>query len=145
MKLRWIYLALMVAVVIPTFLYQQAGSTEVASHSYGHLIYAAVFGLGAWLIRRPVSGANLWMWRGMWGISGAQWLEAVGAFGYEDRATSAVPGLNLVHNLAAPAAFFASFLVVVGAGVALLWTRLPRPVGIAFTVVLSGATRNLRL
>ncbi|MEX1124899.1 MAG: hypothetical protein WEE53_04470, partial [Acidimicrobiia bacterium] len=64
MRLRWIYLGLMVALAITAFVFQRLGSTEVASHSFGHLVFAAGVMALVWFIPRPVSAPNRWLWRG---------------------------------------------------------------------------------
>jgi len=139
MKLRWIYFGLLAALTVATVAVHRMGSTEVASHASGHLTIAAIVTLLVWFIKRPISAPNLWLWRAGWGISASQMLDAAGAFGYDDRATSAVPGFYFVHSTVAPAVFVGSFLLLLGAAVAVAWPRLPRLAQIAMaTVVLGG-------
>ncbi|MEX2624788.1 MAG: hypothetical protein WD651_13800 [Acidimicrobiia bacterium] len=139
MKLRWIYLGLLAAFMVATLVVQRMGSTEVASHAISHLTIAAIVTLLVWFIKRPISAPNLWLWRAGWGISASQMLDAAGAFGYDDRATSAVPGLYFVHSTVAPAVFVGSFLLLLGAAVAVPWPRLPLIGRVAMaTVVLGG-------
>jgi len=137
MKPRWLYLGLMVALTIAAFVFQGLGSTEVAGHAFVHLIPAAVVMWLVWFLPRPVSAPNLWLWRAGWAVSAASWIEAVGAFGYDDRATSAVPGLHFVHNSVAPLALMLALLLVVGSTCALAWARLPRAAAIGLTAVVS--------
>ncbi|MEX0698380.1 MAG: hypothetical protein WD354_01485 [Acidimicrobiia bacterium] len=136
MRLRWIYLGLMVALAITAFVFQRLGSTEVASHSFGHLVFAAGVMALVWFIPRPVSAPNRWLWRGGWAVSAAFWKEALGAFGYDDRATSALPGLYFVHT-AAPIVLLPALLIVIGSACALAWSRLPRPAAVGVVAVLS--------
>lgn len=139
MKLRWVYLGLLAVLAIATFVVQRMGSLDVASHATGHLTVAAVVGIPLWFIKRPQSSPNLWLWRAGWGISASQWADSLGAFGYDDRATSAVPGLYFVHSAVAPAIFVGSFFLLLGAAVAVAWPRLPRVAQILMaTVVLGG-------
>lgn len=139
MKLRWIYFGLLAALAVATVVVQRMGSTEVASHASGHLTIAAIVTPLVWFIKRPISAPNLWLWRAGWGISVSQMLDALGAFGYDDRATSAVPGFYFVHSAVAPAMFVGSFALLLGAAVAVAWPRLPRLAQIAMaTVVLGG-------
>src|SRR3990170_1361215 len=126
MKLRWIYLGLMVALTIAVFVFQLLGSTEVAGHAFFHLIFAAGILVLMWFIPRPVSAPNRWLWRGGWALSAAWWIEALGAFGYDDQATSAVPGLYSVHDLAW-IVLLPALIIVIGSACALVWVRLPRP------------------
>lgn len=134
MKLRWIYLGLVVALTITAFVFQRLGSAEVASHAFFHLVFAAGVAALMWFMKRPVSAPNRWLWRGGWAVSAAQWVEALGAFGYDDRATSAVPGLRLFHNLVAPLVFFSAVMILIASILALAWTRLPRPAAIGLVV-----------
>jgi hypothetical protein len=134
MRPRWIYLGLVLALTIAAIAYQAMGSREVSSHAYFHLLVAAVIGLLAWLVRPPLSTPNRWLWRGVWALSAAQWAEALGAFGYDDTATAAVPGLHFVHNQVAPVLLFGSILTMIGAALAVAWVRLPR-VAAVFAVV----------
>jgi hypothetical protein len=138
MKLRWIYLGLLIAVAIPTSMFQQMGTTEVASHSFFHLFFAVGISAPLWFIRRPMSATNRWLMRAGWGISAAQWIEALGAFGYDDGATSAVPGLQLLHNMVAPAVFSGSLMLLVGAGVAAGWPRLSGVARVILATVAAG-------
>lgn len=139
MKLRWIYFGLLAALAVATVVVQRMGSTEVASHASGHLTIAAIVAPLVWFIKRPISAPNLWLWRAGWGISVSQMLDALGAFGYDDRATSAVPGFYFVHSAVVPAMFVGSFALLLGAAVAVAWPRLPRLAQIAMaTVVLGG-------
>ena len=136
MKLRWIYLGLMVALTIAVFVFQLLGSTEVAGHAFFHLIFAAGILVLMWFIPRPVSAPNRWLWRGGWALSAAWWIEALGAFGYDDQATSAVPGLYSVHNLAW-IVLFPALIIVIGSACALVWVRLPRPAAVGVVAVVS--------
>lgn len=137
MRPRWIYCGLVVASTIAAFIFQGLGSTEVAGHAFFHLISAVVVMGLVWFIPRPVSAPNRWLWRGGWAVSVASWIEAVGAFGYDDRATSAVPGLHFVHNSVAPLVLMLALLLVVGSACAVAWTRLPRPAAIVMAAVVS--------
>ena len=134
MKLRWIYLGLMVALTIAVFVFQLLGSTEVAGHAFFHLIFAAGILVLMWFIPRPVSAPNRWLWRGGWALSAAWWIEALGAFGYDDQATSAVPGLYSVHDLAW-IVLLPALIIVIGSACALVWVRLPRPAAVAVVAV----------
>ena len=140
MKPRWIYLGLLVALTIAAFVFQQLGSTEVSSHAFFHLTFAAAVLTLVWFIPRPLSSPNRWLWRGGWAVSAAWWIEALGAFGYDDRATSAVPGLQLVHNLVAPTVLLPVLMILIGSASALAWTRLPRPAALGVVAVVSGGT-----
>lgn len=139
MKLRWIYLGLVMAVAVAALVLQQLGSNEVASHAFGHVVFAAGILAVMWLIKRPVSSPNRWLWRGGWLISTGQWVEALGAFGYDDAATSAVPGLRSVHNLVAPLVVFPALMILLGSAMVLVWTRLPRPAAVVFVGLGSAA------
>ena len=108
---------------------RSAGSSEVFGHAVFHLAFAAVLAGAVWSIRRPLSAANRWLWRGIWSLSGAQTLEALGAFGYDNAGNEAIPSLRFVHNAVAPGVLLTSFLVVLVAGIVLLATRLPKPAG----------------
>ena len=140
MKLRCIYLGLLVTLTATAFVFQRLGSTEVASHSFIHLMFAAGFLALVWFIPRPVSAPNRWLWRGGWAVSAAWWVEALGAFGYDDRATSAVPGLRLVHNIVAPIVLLPALIIVIGSGCVLAWTRLPRPAALGMVAVVSAGS-----
>lgn len=136
MKLRWIYLGLMVALAITAVVFQRLGSTEVAGHAFFHLMFAAgVFAL-VWFIPRPVSAPNRWLWRGGWAVSAGFWIDALGAFGYDDRATSAVPGLHAVHS-AAGIVLLPALMIVIGSLGALAWTKLPRSAAVGVVAVVS--------
>jgi hypothetical protein len=137
MRLRWIYLGLVAALGIAAIGLQVLGSTEVASHAFFHLIFAAVVGALLWFIPSPASPSNRWLWRGGWAVSAASWIEALGAFGYHDRATSAVPGLQWVHNVAAPLFLGAALLILIASACALALTRLPRPVAVGLVALAS--------
>jgi hypothetical protein len=137
MRLRWIYLGLVAALGIAAIGLQVLGSTEVASHAFFHLILAAVVGALLWFIPPPASPSNRWLWRGGWAVSAASWIEALGAFGYNDRATSAVPGLQWVHNVAAPLFLGAALLILIASACALALTRLPRPVAVGLVALAS--------
>lgn len=136
MKLRWIYLGLMAALAITAVVFQRLGSTEVAGHAFYHLMFAAGALALMWFIPRPVSAPNGWLWRGGWMVSAAFWLEALGAFGYDDRSTSALPGLYFVHS-AAGIVFLPVLLIVIGSAGALVWSRLPRPAALGMVAVVS--------
>ena len=140
MRLRWTYLGLMTVLGITAAVFHGLGSSEVASHALIHLIFAAGFLALVWFIPRPVSAPNRWLWRGGWLVSAAWWIEALGAFGYDDVATSAVPGLQFTHNVIAPLVFVPAMLVVIASASALVWTRLPRPAAIGVVTVVSAGT-----
>ena len=140
MKPRWIYLGLLLALTITAFVFHRLGSTEVAGHAFFHLISAAVVLVLVWFIPRPVSAPNRWLWRGGWAVSGAWWLEALGAFGYDDRGTSAVLGLRLVHNDVAVLVLLSALLLLIGSACALAWVRLPRPAAIGVITVVSAGS-----
>jgi hypothetical protein len=140
MKPRWIYLGLLVALTIAAFVFQQLGSTEVSSHAFFHLTFAAAVLALVWFMPRPLSAPNRWLWRGGWAVSAVWWIEALGAFGYDDRSTSAVPGLQLVHNLVAPTALLPVLMILIGSASALAWTRVPRPAALGVVAVVSGGT-----
>lgn len=138
MRLRWIYLGLMLALTTTAFVFQRLGSTEVAGHAFGHLIFAAGVLALMWFIPRPVSAPNRWLWRGGWAVSAAFWIEALGAFGYDDRATSALPGLYFVHG--SGIVLLPALLIVIGSACALAWSRLPRPAALGAVAVVSLGT-----
>jgi len=137
MRLRWVYLGLFLTSIATALVFQVLGSTEVASHAIFHLIFAAGVGALVWFIPPPVSAPNRWVWRGGWSVSAAWWVEALGAFGYDDRATSAVPGLHWVHNVAAPLVLLAALIILLASACALALTRLPRPVAIGLVALAS--------
>ena len=137
MRLRWIYLGLLVAVTVAAFVFQVMGSTEVASHALFHLMFAAVIMGLVWFIPRPESASNRWLWRAGWAVSAAWWIEALGAFGYDDRATSEVPGLHFVHNSVAPLVVMLSLLALVGSAVAVAWTKLPKLAALGLVAIVS--------
>jgi hypothetical protein len=137
MRLRWIYLGLLLALTITALIFQVLGSPEVASHAFFHLIFAAGVGAVVWFIPRPVSAPNRWVWRGGWAVTAAWWIEALGAFGYDDRATTAVPGLRWVHNVAAPLVLLAALIALLVSACALALTRLPRPVAVGIVALAS--------
>ena len=137
MRLRWVYLGLFLTSIATALVFQVLGSTEVASHAIFHLIFAAGVGALVWFIPPPVSAPNRWVWRGGWAVSAAWWVEALGAFGYDDRATSAVPGLHWVHNVAAPLVLLAALIILLASACALALTRLPRPVAIGLVALAS--------
>ncbi len=139
MRLRWIYLGLMLALIGAAFVVQRMGSADVSGHAFFHLTFAATILAVMWFIPRPVSTPNLWLWRGGWALSAAWWVEALGAFGYDDRATSAVPGLYAVHTFSG-LLVLAALLMVIGSAVAFAWTRLPRAAGVALAVLVTGGT-----
>jgi hypothetical protein len=139
MKLRWIYLGLVVALTATAFVLRMMGSAEVGGHALFHLTFSATILAVMWFIPRPVSTPNLWLWRGGWALSAAWWVEALGAFGYDDRATSAVPGLYTVHTLSG-LLVLAALLVVIASAIAVAWTRLPRVVGVALAILVAGGT-----
>jgi hypothetical protein len=140
MRLRWIYLGLVMALGITASVFLGLGSSDVASHALTHLTFAAGFLALVWFIPRPVSAPNRWLWRGGWMVSAAWWIEALGAFGYDDRATSAVPGLQFTHNLIAPLVSVPALLVVIASASALVWRRLPRAAAIGVVTVVSAGT-----
>jgi hypothetical protein len=70
-------------------------------------------------------------------VSAAWWIEALGAFGYDDRATSAVPGLHWVHNAAAPLVLLAALIILIASACALALTRLPRRVAYGLVALAS--------
>jgi hypothetical protein len=140
MRLRWVYLSLLAVLAIAAVVFQMLGSTEVASHAFFHLIFAAGIGALLWLIPSPVSAPNRWLWRGGWAVSAAWWIEALGAFGYDDRATSAVPGLRWVHNVAAPLVIMAALIILIASACALALTRLPRTVALVVVALASAGS-----
>lgn len=137
MRLRWVYLGLLAALGIAAVAFQVGGSTEVASHAFFHLSFAAGVGALLWFIPPPVSAPNRWVWRGGWAVSAAWWIETLGAFGYDDRATSAVPGLHWVHNVAAPLVLLAALIILIVSACALALTRLPRRVAYGLVALAS--------
>jgi len=137
MRLRWIYLGLMLALVGAALVVQRMGSEDVSGHAFGHLTFAATVLAVMWFIPRPVSTPNLWLWRGGWALSAAWWIEALGAFGYDDRATSALPGLYAVHSFSGLLVLVA-LLMVIGSAVAVAWARLPKAAGVALAVLATG-------
>lgn len=90
-----------------------------------------------WFIPRPVSAPNRWLWRGGWVVAAGFWIDALGAFGYDDRATSAVPGLYFVHSLVAPLVVLSGLMILIASGCAMAWTRLPRAAALGVMTVLS--------
>jgi hypothetical protein len=139
MKLRWIYLGLVVAVAATAVVFQVLGSTEVASHALFHLSFAATILAVVWFIPRPVSTPNRWLWMSGWAMSAAWFLDALGAFGYDDQATSEVPGLHFLHISVAPTVVLLALVAFVGSACAVAWTNLPRAVGIGLALVASVA------
>lgn len=137
MKPRWIYLGVLVALTVAAGVFQVLGSSEVAGHALFHLMFAAGVLALVWFIPRPRSAPNRWVWRAGWAVSAAWWIEALGAFGYDDRATSAVPGLREVHNSVAPSVLLAALIILIGSVCAVVWTRLPRPAALGVVVILS--------
>ena len=136
MRLRWVYLGLLAALGTAAVGFQVVGSTEVASHAFFHLSFAVVGAL-LWFIPPPVSAPNRWVWRAGWAVSAAWWIEALGAFGYDDQATSAVPGLHSVHNVVAPLVLLAALIILIASACALALTRLRRPVAYGLVVLAS--------
>lgn len=126
----------MAGLAIWALIFRTKGSVEVAGHAFFHLAIALVLAVLVWRIHRPSSPANRWLWRGGWGVSGAQTLEALGAFGYDDAATREVPGLHFVHNSVAPAVLLAMLGVVVVATIVVLATKLPKPIGVIVASVI---------
>ena len=137
MRLRWIYLGLLVALTITASVFQVLGSSEVAGHAFFHLMFAAVTVGLVWFIPRPVSAPNRWLWRAGWAVSAAWWLDALGAFGYDDRATSAAPGLHFFHNSVAPVFLLLALLALAGSAVAVVWTKLPRLAAFGLATIVS--------
>lgn len=140
MKPRWVYLGLVVALGVAALVVQLLGSTEVASHAFFHLLFAVVIMAVVWFIDRPESAPNRWLWWSGWAVSAAWWLEALGAFGYDDLATSAVPGLRFVHNSIAPMFLLPVLLMLVGSACAVAWTRLPRAAALSVVAVVSAGS-----
>ena len=137
MRLRWVYLGLLAALGTAAVGFQVVGSTEVASHAFFHLSFAAGVGALLWFRPPPVSAPNRWVWRAGWAVSAAWWIEVLGAFGYDDRATSAVPGLHWVHNVAAPLVLLAALIILIASACALALNRLPRPVAYGLVALAS--------
>jgi hypothetical protein len=137
MRLRWIYLGLVLALIGAALVVLRMGSDEVAGHALFHLTFAATILAVMWFIPRPISTPNLWLWRSGWLVSAAWWVEALGAFGYDDRATSAVPGLHFVHNAVAPLILLFALFALVASACAVAWTKLPRAAGVGLAVVAS--------
>jgi hypothetical protein len=137
MKLRWVYLGLVVAVTATAFVLSAQGSTEVAGHALFHLSFAATIMAVVWFIPRPVSTPNRWLWMSGWAVSTAWFVDALGAFGYDDPAWSEVPGLHFVHNSVAPMVVLLALFFLVGSAFAVAWTKLPRAAGIGLALVVS--------
>lgn len=139
MRLRWIYLGLMVALTTVAFVILRMGSDEVGGHALFHLTFAATILAVMWFIPRPVSTPNLWLWRSGWAVSAAWFLDALGAFGYDDQVMSEVPGLHFVHNSVAPLVLLLALLALVASACAVAWTKLPRAAGVGLVLVASAA------